>query len=78
MEKTLAELRAACKAAGIKVSKKTLSWGPHLEFSIAGSSTSGVLTKAFVDENLAAFTALSNIKRDFTFMKIDGQKVYGL
>lgn len=76
--KTLATLRAACKAHNIKVKKKTLSWGPHLEFEINGFGTRGVLTRDFVESNKASFDALQEIKREFHGMTIDGQKVYGL
>jgi hypothetical protein len=44
--KTLQELKSACKEKGIKVSKKTLSWGPHLTFSI---DENGVV-EFFVDD----------------------------
>ncbi len=61
--KTLSDLRKACAAHGIKVSKKTFSHGPSLSFEIAGRGTEGVLTREFYDANKASF---------------EGQKVYGL
>ena len=76
--KTLSDLRAACKKHNIKVKKQTLSWGPHISFEIAGFSTSGVLTRDFVEENRASLEALQVIKKDFADLTIDGQKVYGL
>lgn len=76
--KTLATLRAACKIHGIKVKKKTLSWGPSLEFEIAGFGTSGVLTTEYYKENQKSFEALQIIQKEFADLTIDGQKVYGL
>lgn len=76
--KTLATLRAACKIHGIKVKKKTFSWGPHLEFEIDNRPTSGVLATEYYKENQKSFEALQVIKKEFAGMTIDGQKVYGL
>ncbi len=76
--KTLSELRKACAAHGIKVSKKTLSFGPIINFEIDGRGTEGVLTRDFYEENRAAFEALERIKAEFHGMEIGGQKVYGL
>lgn len=76
--KTLAELRNDCKKCGIKVSKKTLSWGPHLSFSIDGIEASSVLTRAFCEVHKEAFDALKTIREQYKGMTIDGQKVYGI
>ena len=76
--KTLATLRAACKIHNIKVKKQTLSWGPHLEFTIDNKPTNGVLTTEYYKANQASFEALQEIKKEFADLTIDGQKVYGL
>ncbi len=76
--KTLTELRKICKENGIKVSKKTLSFGPFLNFEIDGRGTDGVLTREFYDKNRASFEALQKIKAEFAGMEIGGQKAYGL
>lgn len=78
IEKTLANLRKQCKAAGIKVRKTTLSWGPHLTFEIGGISTKSVFTHEHYEIHKAKYEALERIKKDFRGMTIDGQKVYGL
>lgn len=76
--KTLSDLRAACKKHNIKVKKKNLSWGLHLEFEIDGYSASSVLSKDFYEPRKERFEALRVIKNEFAEMTIDGQKVYGL
>lgn len=76
--KTLSDLRAACKKHNIKVKKKNLSWGPHLEFEIDCYSASSVLSKDFYEPRKERFEALRVIKNEFAEMTIDGQKVYGL
>lgn len=78
VEKTLNNLRKACRAAGIKVKKETFSWGPHVSFSCAdtGQSLSDCVV-ALHDVREKAH-ALDPIMEQFRGMEIDGQKVYGL
>ena len=76
--KDLPALRAACKKHGIKIKVQSLSWGPHISFIIDGVSCGSVQSKEFYDKNRDAFTALNLIKQEFSGMKINGQKVYGL
>jgi hypothetical protein len=79
-EKTLSDLRNACKPYGIKVKKQTLSWGPHISFLIDGCpiSSSTVISTAFFEKNRAAFGALQKIKSEFQGLMVDGQKAYGI
>lgn len=76
--RTLVQLRKDCKAIGVAVSKKTLSWGPHLTFKVAGVDVDSVLSLDFYEMHQGKLEQLELIRYQFTGMRIDGQKVYGI
>ena len=78
MEKTLSNLRKECNAAGIKVTKKTFSHGPHLTFEVGGIRSTSCMTNEDYKERKDAFGKLAEIKARYTGMTLDGHKVYGL
>lgn len=77
-DKTLNNLRKECKAAGIKVSKKTFTHGPHLSFEVDGIRSTSCMTTEDHSERKEAFDKLKEIKSRYVGMTLDGQKVYGL
>jgi len=78
MEKTLSNLRKECKAAGIKVTKKTYSHGPHLSFEVDGISTLSVMTRGEYNARADRLRIVQELKDKYYGMEIDGQRVYGL
>jgi len=78
MEKTLSNLRKDCKEAGISVKKQTLSWGPHVTFSVDGINTTSVMSEEQYKSRKDRFEKLREIKLKYSGMTIDGFKVYGL
>ena len=76
--KTLSNLRKECKAAGIKVSKKTFSHGPHLSFEVDGIRSTSCMTSEDYEDRKASFEKLKEIKSRYEGMTLDGEKVYGL
>ena len=77
-ELTLNDLRRACKAIGVTVTKKTLSWGPHITFKIDGRSVESVHTREFYEEHKDTFERLELIREQFSELRVDGQKTYGV
>lgn len=75
---TLNDLRKECKEIGVKVSKKTLSWGPHVTFTIDGISVESVLSKEFYEKHKDTFEKLRSIRDKYAALEIDGQKTYGI
>lgn len=76
--KTLSNLRKECKAAGIKMSKKTFSHGPHLTFEVNGIRSTSCMTTEDHAARKEAFDKLREIKSRYEGMTLDGEKVYGL
>ena len=75
---TLNDLRRECKAVGVAVSKKTLSWGPHITFKINGCNVGSVHSREFYEKHQDSFEKLREIRQRFTGMQVDGKKTYGI
>lgn len=75
---TLNDLRKECKSIGVSVSKKTLSWGPHVSFKIKGIDVSSVHSTEFYEENKETFEKLCQIRDKYSNLMVDGRKTYGV
>lgn len=69
-EKTLNELRKACKTEGFTVKKQTLTDGPFVKFFYNGTSSTCI--------TFPKHKELNAIKEKFHGLEIAGRKVYGL
>jgi hypothetical protein len=84
-DKTLPELRKACKSIGIVIRKQTFSHGPHLTFRFAENDLEILKTRCYggkyaeyIKNHQEQIQQLKEICKQFHGMKIDGQHVYGL
>jgi hypothetical protein len=77
-DKTLSELRKACKAIGVKVKKQTFSDGPFVSFSCADTGQVIHSTQVCLFDVKEKSAKLDEIKKEFHGMEIDGSYVYGL
>jgi len=78
IDKSITDLRKECKEIGVTISKKTMSWGPHISFKIEGIDVESVMSKEFYEQHQNKFEQLVAIRTKFVDMKINGQKIYGI
>lgn len=83
MEKTLQNLRKACKEIGITVKKESFTYGTHVSFYVKDRDIK--LSKGTINydqqwfvENQEIIEKFNKIKEDFQNMTINGERVYGL